>query len=183
MGNRYLFAKELLVMGILRSQDFERKTAFEALEVVFGPLSEVTEEEDFHWTEYYNPEMGLGIQRSYILFREPVDPSRLSEIKVATNEIENRFARDSRRRLNLDPGLLAPGRFSLATTKDRAHRIPLASGIFAELTLIYQKGEFCPLPWTYPDWASVKTRELLKNWRSGAVKIYKDEANVEFQGV
>jgi hypothetical protein len=55
----------------------------------------------------------------------------------------------------------------------------LASGIFAELTLIYQKGEFCPLPWTYPDWASGKTRELLKKWRMGAVNLYKDEANIE----
>ncbi|TXT51042.1 MAG: hypothetical protein FD137_146 [Spirochaetes bacterium] len=177
MGNRYRFARELLVMGILRSQDFDRATALEALEKAFGPLAEATEEEDFHWTEYYNPEMGGGIQRSYILFREPVDPSRLPDIKVATNEMEDRFSIDSHRRLNLDPGLLAPGRFSLATTKDRAHRIPLAFGIYAELTLIYQKSGFFPLPWTYPDWASDRTRGLLKNWRLGAVKLYKEESN------
>ncbi|MEW6548370.1 MAG: DUF4416 family protein [Spirochaetota bacterium] len=177
MGKCYRFARELLVMGLLRARGFDRGVVLKSLADLFGPLAEATEEEDFLWTDYYNSEMGEGIQRSYILFREPVDPSRLAEIKLATNNLELASGVEGRRKVNLDPGMLAPGRFSLATTKDRAHRIPLGSGIYAELTLIYQKGEFCSLPWTYPDWASPKTRELLKRWRGGAVSAYKTESN------
>lgn len=177
MGNRYSFARELLVMGLLRTREFDREVVLKVLADHFGPVEEATEEEDFLWTDYYNAEMGEGIQRSYILFREPADPSLLAEIKLATNGLERSFGTEGKRKVNIDPGMLAPGRFSLATTKDRAHRIPLGSGIYAELTLIYQKGEFCSLPWTYPDWASPKTRGLLKKWRVGAVSIYKAESN------
>jgi hypothetical protein len=99
-----------------------------------------------------------------------VDPSGLASIKLQTNEIESRLADGDRRLVNLDPGMLGAGRFCLATTKDRAHRIPLEGGIFAELTLIYEKGGFHPLPWTYPDWASEPVREMLARWRKRLFK-------------
>ena len=56
--------------------------------------------------------------------------------------------------MNLDPGLLSLPRFVLATTKESAHRIPLEEGIYAEITLLYEKGSFRPLAWTYPDFRS-----------------------------
>jgi hypothetical protein len=44
-------------------------------------------------------------------------------------------------------------RFILATGKNYAHRIYLGKGIYADLTLIFQKGAFRKLPWTYPDYS------------------------------
>ena len=46
----------------------------------------------------------------------------------------------------------------LATGKSQAHRIYLGEGVFGDLTLIFRKGTYQPLPWTYPDYAS---RELI----------------------
>jgi hypothetical protein len=44
------------------------------------------------------------------------------------------------------------GQLILATRKDRAHRIYLGDGVYADLHLRYQGGCFRPLDWTYPDY-------------------------------
>ncbi len=165
MGLAQEFEKEILVMGVLASDSAIEQQALEAAQSAFGPIDAMTEHEIFTWTDYYNLEMGQPIGRFFLCFQNRVAPDRLAEIKLLTNEIEMSYAIDGKRKINLDPGLLAPGRFCLATTKDRAHRIPLRDGIFAELTLIFQKKEFHPLPWTYPDWASEPVRNLLADWR------------------
>jgi hypothetical protein len=67
--------------------------------------------------------------------------------------------------LNLDPGVLSLGKFLLATTKDQAHRIYLCDGIFAEVTLRFEAGEFVPWPWTYADYREPDVREWLKQAR------------------
>lgn len=68
--------------------------------------------------------------------------------------------------MNLDPGLVTPENFILATGKNFSHRIYLRDGVFADLTLVYRKGEYRALPWTYPDYASREIRDLLKGVRA-----------------
>jgi len=166
MGTSGAFGKEILVVGVLSSDVGIEDGVLEALARRFGPAETVTPIQEFKWTDYYVREMGEPIWRYYIQFRDFVDPSSLAAIKTETNAIEADFAGDGGgRRVNLDPGLLAPGRFVLATTKDRAHRIALSEGIYAELTLIFEKKEFRALPWTYPDWASEPVRTMLGQWR------------------
>jgi hypothetical protein len=169
MGIPKPFGKEFLVMGILLSAGTDGDELLGLLSRDFGPIDETSPEESFLWTEYYDKEMGAGIRRLFVLFREPVDPADLARIKTRTDALEALGSASGDRRFNLDPGLLAPGRFVLATTKDRAHRIALADGIYAELTLIYEKGAFHPLPWTYPDWASEPVAAMLARWRKKAL--------------
>ena len=161
---------ELLVVGLLYSDSASEKRARAMLENHYGPIAELTGEEVFLWTDYYCPEMGQRIFRRYLAFERLFNPSLLASIKLKTNEIEGMLACEGRRLVNLDPGMLGPGRFCLATTKDRAHRIPLGGGILAELTLLYERGCFHPLPWTYPDWASEPVREMLACWRKRLFK-------------
>ena len=106
----------------------------------------------FHYTTYYDNEMGQGIRRQTAGFLTLVAPGSLPDTKLRTNEIEISLSRDGKRQVNIDPGLLSPERFVLATGKDFAHRIYLRDGIYADLTLIYRKGAYTPLPWTYPDY-------------------------------
>ncbi len=166
MGTSAAFGKEILVIGVLSSDVGVEEAVLAALARRFGPAETVTSRQEFTWTDYYVREMGAPIWRYYIQFRDFVDPSSLAAIKTDTNAFEAGFAANGAgRRVNLDPGLLAPGRFVLATTKDRAHRIALSDGIYAELTLIFEKKEFHALPWTYPDWASEPVRTMLGQWR------------------
>ncbi len=161
MGVEKTFTPERLVVGVLSAEDTAELAALEALRARFGQLCFQPEREEFHWTDYYRPEMGERIMRSYWVFERLVDPSTLSAIKRETDSLEQRLAVEGKRRVNLDPGMLGTARFCLATTKDRSHRLPLADGIYGELTLIYEHGGFKALPWTYPDWASEPVRLML----------------------
>ena len=65
------------------------------------------------------------------------------------------------RQVNIDPGFLLMERLVLATGKNFAHRIYIGKCIYADLTLIYQKNGYQPLPWTYPDYAHESIRNFL----------------------
>jgi len=106
----------------------------------------------FDYTPYYEPEMGGGLVRRMFSFRDLVRQGDLPRIKTFTNEVERRFSRDGRRTVNIDPGYLLHERFVLATGKNFTHRIYVGQRIYADLTLIFQKGAFRTLPWTYPDY-------------------------------
>ncbi|MEI8217519.1 MAG: DUF4416 family protein, partial [Elusimicrobiota bacterium] len=56
--------------------------------------------------------------------------------------------------MNIDPGYVTPAKVVLASTKDYSHRIYLSDGIYAEVTMMFQKGSYVFLPWTYSDYQS-----------------------------
>lgn len=73
--------------------------------------------------------------------------------------------------VNIDPGYVTKAKLVLATTKDYAHRIYLAQGIYAEVTLSYSRGEFQPLPWTYPDYQTKAYRDFFRRVRD----VYREQ--------
>ncbi len=168
-----LFYREKLVAGILISRPEYREDLLSALEAAFGPLDYVSELLDFSFTSYYDREMGSPIMRFFVSFEQLVNPDRLAEIKLITGKIELGFSNKGNRKINLDPGILSLSRFILASTKDSSHRIPLNSGIYGEITLMYEKNEFRPVEWTYFDYKSKKYRSILKEIRSLYVKQLK----------
>ncbi len=141
-----------LLAGLITADLLLFAAVKERLEKVWGPVDCVSEIMDFNYTRYYEEEMGSPLYRQFISFQELVDPGSLAPRKLFTNSLENELAADGKRRINIDPGYLAPAKLVLATTKDRAHRIYLRDGIYAEVTLLYYRGRFTPLPWTYPDY-------------------------------
>ncbi len=132
----------------------------------FGPLEMVSPWYPFDYTAYYAREMGSPLFRRILVFKELVDQERLVQIKLETNRLEGKFSAGSRRRVNIDPGLLTYERFVLATGKNYTHRIYLGKGIFADLTLVYRKGGFQALDWTYPDYAGRQIRTFLEKVRA-----------------
>jgi hypothetical protein len=94
-----------------------------------------------------------------------VDGAEIVRVKRLTNEIELDYAAEGKRRFNLDPGIMTLGNFVLATGKNNAHRIYLGQGIFADLTLIYRSKTYCPLEWTYPDYADPALIRILNELR------------------
>jgi hypothetical protein len=115
----------------------------------------------FHHTRYYEKEMGSPLVRRLLSFSRLISLEDFADIKLCTNRIEERLAEDGRRRVNIDPGYLVLERFVLATGKNYAHRIYLRKGIYADLTLVFRRGGFAPLPWTYPDYAEDEIRGFL----------------------
>ncbi|AEJ60635.1 GTP-binding protein [Spirochaeta thermophila DSM 6578] len=165
MGLRRSFEPWNLFVGVLLSSEVYALDVQRVLEMEWGPVDFVSDLMPFRYTSYYDKEMGEGILRWFLSFERLVDPSRLWEFKVRSNELEDRWREGGRRRVNLDPGLLNLSRVVLASTKDHAHRIPLQEGIYAEVTLVYREKRFSSLPWTYPDYRSREYQEVFKRMR------------------
>ncbi len=138
-----------------------------ALEHLFGPVARVSAVYSFHQTSYYEASMGTDLRKQLWAFTDLIAAECLPEIKHRTNALERELAEGypEVRPLNLDPGYLVLGKFLLATTKDQAHRVYLRDGIFAEVTLHYQAGEFRPMPWTYADYRLDEVRTFLQEAR------------------
>lgn len=151
----------MLVAGLLAKEETQRTEAVEKLAQRFGPLCYLSAPIPFS-AEYYFDEMGGPLTRRVAAFLELVENYKLAEIKKACMEIEAALASGGRRQVNIDPGLLSADALILATHKHTGHRITLAPGIHAEITLWYHHGDFHPQPWTYPDYAGDEMRNLLK---------------------
>ncbi|MEO0130751.1 MAG: DUF4416 family protein [candidate division WOR-3 bacterium] len=123
---------------------------------------------DFNFTAYYKEEMGENLKRQWVSYKNLVMPDFLPDLKIKTNEIEDKFKENGKRRINIDPGILTLNNFILATTKNYAHRIYLRKGIYAEVTLIYQNKKFNNLYWTYPDYQ----KDFFHNFLLKVRKIY-----------
>ena len=89
----------------------------------------------------------------------------MPELKIASNKIEEQYLDDEHRQINIDPGYLTAAKIVLATTKNYSHRLYLARGIFGDLHMQYQKGNYQPNPWTYPDYKQPKVRSFFNDVR------------------
>ena len=145
-----------LFVGMLSAYPAAFADAEAALTERLGPVDFRSDLFAHEFTEYYRDEMGQPLVRLFVSFEHLVAPGQLPAIKRLTNEIENRMAAETQwpvvRPMNLDPGYIAPSKLILASTKDFSHRIHLREGIYAEVTLLYVRGIWKELEWTYPDY-------------------------------
>lgn len=122
------------------------------LEPDLGPIDYISPEFPFDLTDYYEQEMGAGIVRAFWSFERLMDPGRLPDVKIFTNAVEMEFFRDGHSRaVNLDPGYLDFYKLVLASVKERAQKIYLGKGIYADPTLYYLKGKWYAYEWSLPD--------------------------------
>ena len=141
MGAIYDFEKEKLIVGVIYHDAEVLNIAMERLVAAFGEVEDVSEEFSFsrEFSTYYDEEIGgEGLRRIYS-FREW--------------------------QINLDPGFINHGRLMLATTKATGFRIPLADGIYTELTLYWARGAWQKLPWTYRDYQSERVQKFITEVR------------------
>ncbi len=136
----------------------------------FGPVDMVSRWFPFDLTDYYQKEMGAPLFRRMLAFVSLIPREALADIKLKTNALEDAFALDGKRRVNLDPGYVTRANVILATGKNFSHRIYIGQGIWADLTLIYRKGTFERLPWTYPDYCRSDMLLYLKRVRDKYVE-------------
>jgi hypothetical protein len=159
-----------LIVGMLGGDVDLLRRARQLLKHDFGEIDLESDLWPFDQTDYYEEEMGPGLQRWFLSFARVIRPESLPEIKRHTNELEERIAGQAMlperpRPVNLDPGYVDLNKLVLATTKDRDHRIYLNQGIYAEVTLRYRDGAWQPWPWTYPDYQQPHYLEFFERVR------------------
>ena len=145
-----------LVIGILAADRQCVHAAIEAIIDKFGKADFMSDVWPFDKTDYYREQTGPNILRQFVSIERLVAPSSLARIKHRTNRIEQKLAKRLAlplpRPVNLDPGMIEPSKLVLATTKNYSHRIYIGKRIYAEVTLIFDKGCWQPFDHTYPDY-------------------------------
>ena len=143
-----------LFHGILYSDEQKLQLAKEKLQESFGPIDYTSSRYNFEVTGYYVAEMGAPIFREFISHQKMIHPKELANIKIVTNEIEESLENSGKRKVNIDSGYMDVCKVVLASAKYNGQKIYLDHGIYADLTLYYEKGNFYHYPWSFPDFRS-----------------------------
>jgi hypothetical protein len=158
-----------LIIGILAANQDVLTAARKAIIDNIGQIDLASDVWPFTQTGYYNNETGPNILRQFVAIDSLLDPGNLADIKHATNFIEQLLARSLNlphpRPVNLDPGLIEPSKLVLATTKNYSHRIYIGNKMFAEVTLIYEKGDWRHFDYTYPDYKEPRYHDFFSKVR------------------
>ncbi|MBN2180786.1 MAG: DUF4416 family protein [Sedimentisphaerales bacterium] len=145
-----------LIIGILAANHKCLYTAADVLASKFGRMDFTSDIWPFDKTDYYREQTGQHILRQFVSVESLIEPGKLAKIKHKTNKLEQKLAKmlalPLPRPVNLDPGIIEPSKLVLATTKNYSHRIYIGKNMYAEVTLIFDKGRWCPLEHTYPDY-------------------------------
>jgi len=141
------------------------------LEAEFGPIEAVGPIYRFSdFSPYYDEELGGETWKYLLTITRLTDADSIVPVKLMTEKWQEDFGSgfpgDGRRTVNIDPGYVNGWQFVLATVKNQGHRIYLAKGVFCEVTLLFRKGKFESLPWTYPDYQVPQTQDFLRQART-----------------
>lgn len=168
-----------LVMSLILASRPLWPSVMEDLGTSYGETDFVSPWLAFDFTDYYASEMGNTLERRFISFRRLIEADSLPDTKHETNRIEQRYGREGKRQVNIDPGYIAGEHMILATTKAYSHRPYLRDGIYADLTLIYRTGSFRPLEWTYPDYRQSEVIEMFNRIRKTYLSQLRKMARVD----
>ncbi|MFH1594156.1 MAG: DUF4416 family protein [Candidatus Omnitrophota bacterium] len=151
MGSPVKHIPVKLIVGLISNRPSSFVFTKRHLERRFGRVDMEMEAVDFSFTRYYDEEFGVKLKRRFLSFEKPIMLEGNHKIKLFTGVLEERQSVKGARVINIDPGYISPSKLVLFTTKDRSHRVYIDKGIYAELELMFSKGSFRPLEWTFMD--------------------------------
>ena len=168
-----------VIIGILAANQKCLEPAIEAITGEFGKADFVSDVWPFTQTDYYKDQTGENILRQFVSIEKLIDPGSLAKIKHETNKLEKKLAAklglELPRPVNLDPGVIEPSKLILATTKNYSHRIYIGQKMFAEVTLIFDKGHWRALDYTYPDYRQKCYHDFFDKVRTRLVEQLKSQ--------
>ena len=140
------------------------------IERQFGPVEFETLDFDCSDKLRYSEEMGTSLQRRFFSFEKLVDRDSLVALKKITSKIEPEFADQVGdhlfRTVNIDLGILSPDNLVIASCRPANHRVYFCDGVYADLQLVWSRGQYVRLPWTNEDFCHDETIDLLTRVRS-----------------
>ena len=141
-----------------------------ALERRFGRVQYETVEIACSQKDLYREEMGENLQRRLFSFERLFPRDTLAEIKGVCHRIEPQFADVVGdfvfRTVNIDPGIVTPDQIVTASHREHGHRLYIGEGVYAQVELIWARGQYHRLPWTNPDYCEGEAIEFFRRIRN-----------------
>lgn len=152
-----------LVAAMLYRDENDLQRAFDLLEQAFSAVDYRGSFFPFVETDYYEEEMGAGLKRGMISFRDLVHPGFLAESKQISKSLEQQLAGNEKRTVNIDIGYLDVFKLVLASFKGRSNKIYLSDGIWADMICYFEQGDFKTFLWGFPDFKSgIYNKDLIE---------------------
>lgn len=168
-----------LITAILAADDKSLKSAVGEVQEQFGKIDLQSDVWNFTQTDYYKKELGDNILRQFVTIEKLIDPGGLAQIKHKTNDMEQKLASRTDlqlpRPVNIDPGIIEPSKLILASTKNFAHRIYIGQKMYAEVTLLFDKGIWRSMPYTFPDYKQSHYHDFFSKVREKLVEQLKTQ--------
>jgi len=171
--------KVLLISSLFSPERGVIDRAIDQLSKTYGSLQWISPEMLFDRTRYYAREMGWPLYRRFVCFEELISPETLVDVKVTTNAIEGGYLIQGNRQVNIDPGYISAERLVLATGKNYVHRVYIGKGIYADLTLVFMRGSFRPLEWTYRDYSAPEMIAYFNELRSAYMEKLRETKRID----
>ncbi len=163
-----------LIAAIIYADENDLKNAISSAELKFSAIDYISPPFPFNITEYYKKEMGENLQRRIISFAKTIDASQIAEIKKTSIALENKLCDGQHKRtVNIDTGYIDYDKMVLASTKRGPHKLYISDGIWADMTMHYEKGHFFPTPWSFADFKDGRYEKVLLRIR----ELYKKQRN------
>lgn len=139
------------IVAILTGDTDLMNDAITCLEEHFGSCDFRSQWYSWNHSNYYEAEMGKGLQRSIISFEKLVYAYEAPNLKACTAAVEKKFSDEhGRRRVNCDPGYVDHLKVTLVSGKCGGHKVGIAPGVWIDYLLWYNKG-WQAFPWSFPD--------------------------------
>ncbi len=152
MGKIILPPKVKLIAAVMATPEFPAAEVMNRLTAEWGAVDLELEWYDFSHSDYYADEFGGSLKKCFFSFESLTDIDSIANVKIRSNRIEDEYAKDNRRAVNIDPGYIADAKLVMPTTKNLSHRIYIGGGLYADQQLIYHGKTFHPMPWTFADY-------------------------------
>jgi len=164
-------SKAKFFIGIIYKDNSVYKKTLNELKKQFGEIETESFEYDFdEFTKYYENEMGKNLKKKFIVFKTLIPRQKITEIKLLTNSIEDKYSKNNKRLINLDPGYLTEFNLILPSAKERPHKIYLKKGIFADPIYIFRKSSCITFQHTFPDFRTEKIQNFFLKIRKNYLK-------------
>ncbi len=148
-------AKVNLVLSFMYSDKEYYDKSIKALSKEYGNAIKKSELFDFSYTNFYEPEFGPELKKQYMMLGL-VGMDELADIKHFCFELEMKYSFEGKRMINIDCGYVTKNSVVLASFKERAHRIYLDKGVYADLQLVKENKIWKSFRWTFPDIVHLK---------------------------
>jgi hypothetical protein len=153
----------ILLTGVLYPSEERWMWLFPRLREIWGEPQRESPPFLFDCTTYYRS-IGDPLYRRFLSFPGLRSGDELAAWKQQALSLERESG--PQRSVNIDPGILDGARLILASTKDRAQRIPVGQGLFAEITLMYRRGKWISFEYTFPDFRDERYHGFLSAVRN-----------------
>ncbi len=153
----------LLFMAVMYSSEDNFNRVKDELVRKYGSIKAESNSYDFSFTDYYEEEMGSGLKKRFLVFEKAIEKKDLVEIKNNITEIEEKYSKEKRRTVNIDPGYLSDKELVLATFKGKDFKEKISDKVWVHRVLEFDDYKVKEFFHTFADYKIKENQEFILN--------------------